>query len=104
LPDQAEFHLFAPSAGHKDTSRRLLPATLPRYESTTQGLSLNFDVIDYTLANQRRNRRQNYTQNRMIPQSLRPISASMTASEEKHRGFCVPEFSAAFIADSKPLL
>jgi hypothetical protein len=39
----------------------------------------------------------------MIPQSLRLISASMTAFEGETSRL-VPEFSAAFIADSKQLL
>jgi hypothetical protein len=57
-------------------------------ESTREDLSLYFDVVNYTLANQRQNRRGKPHKTGMIPQSLHLISASMTAIEEERRGLC----------------
>jgi hypothetical protein len=66
------------------------------------GLSLYFDVVDYTVANQRQNRRENYTQNRVIPQSLRLISALMTAIEKERRALCAGVLSRFYCGSKTP--
>jgi hypothetical protein len=55
---------------------------------TREGLSLNIDVVDCIFANQRQNCRDRSAQNRMVPQSQRRISASMTEIEQERRGLC----------------
>jgi hypothetical protein len=69
---------------------RTRPAEVPDQDrrATGEGLSLHFDVIDYTLANQPQNRRETTNETRMFPQSLRVIIALMTAIEEELRGLC----------------